>query len=178
MHCFHKVTDPLLILCIIFTVLFDSCKCVRFPCNTGQYFDEKSNSCIKCSSCRDNEVVRRTCGGISDTVCGPFYEFKSFLKNNNKHFEQPMSVSKELRTDVKEDTWYIVTLVMIGCLCISSVILVVLVVVLVSIYRKRVKKREFSTSEEGREAVLGRFIFQRDHSLQLEFCSADTFFNC
>ena len=49
-------------------------------CPAGQFLPEKSllNECRKCSSCPDNEIIRRPCSEDRDTECGPFYEFRNF----------------------------------------------------------------------------------------------------
>ena len=146
-----KVTESLLILTLISTILLRSCRClkhVQLPCETGQFFEIDTNSCRQCSSCQEGGITRRTCSDFSDTVCGPFYEFSDMLKRNLENNSEQSS--GDVHADVKEDTWYIVTLVMIGCLCILSVILFTLAIVLVFMCRKRRKERHLWASEEGR----------------------------
>lgn len=140
-----KVTNPLLIFTFISTILLKSCRCLQLPCETGDFFDIDTSSCITCSSCKDGEITRKTCSDFSDTVCGPFYEFFDILKSK-ENASKPSS--GDVHADLKEDTWYIVTLVMIGCLCISTVIMFALAIVLALMCRKRRKERQLWTSEE------------------------------
>lgn len=37
-------------------------------------------TCLPCSTCPANQIVRRPCSRLSDTVCGPFYDFEFLNK--------------------------------------------------------------------------------------------------
>lgn len=140
------------ILCFISTILLKSCRGLRYQCGPNQFFDTESYSCKDCSSCKDSEIIRQTCTYSSDTVCGPFYEFSEFLKNLRPYISPERStepVTRELHADLKEDTWYSLTLVLIGCLCVSSIVLVVLIITAVLMYRKRMREKQLWNSNEG-----------------------------
>ena len=49
-------------------------------CPAGQFLppDSLLNECRRCSSCPDNEIIRKPCSEERDTECGPFYEFRDF----------------------------------------------------------------------------------------------------
>lgn len=45
-------------------------------CDTGQYLDTRTCTCRNCTYlCPANQIVRRLCSPVSDSVCGPFFEF-------------------------------------------------------------------------------------------------------
>ena len=141
-----KVTEQLLLFTFMSTILLRDCRGLQLSCEKGQFFEIDTKSCKPCTSCQEGEIIRRTCTDFTDTTCGPFYEFSDLLKHK-EHSSKQSSV--DVHADAKEDTWYIVTLVMIGCLCISSVILFVLATVLILMCRKRRKERQSWTSHTG-----------------------------
>ena len=148
----QSLLKSLLSLGLISTLLFGDCKGdPRVPCSLSQYFDSKSNLCTACSSCdKDNEVIKQICSGDRDTVCGPFYEFSVFLQNQeNLSNSSEESINRNLYANLGEDTWYILTLVLIGCLCVTSVLLVVLVIIAVLMYRRRTSQKQSWTQKEG-----------------------------
>ena len=119
-------------------------------CRLGQFLHVASNSCTDCSLCEDNEIIKQTCSGTRDTVCEPFYEFYEFLQNKDEDSSASIeTVRHDYHADQKEDIWYILTLVLIGCLCISSLLLAVLVVLAIWMYRRRRSGKTLWKSHEG-----------------------------
>lgn len=52
------------------------------PCSRlGQYFSSTRLSCVPCSTCPVNQIIRRPCSRLEDTVCGPFLEFTKFQQS-------------------------------------------------------------------------------------------------
>lgn len=46
-------------------------------CDTGQYLDTRTCTCRNCTYlCPANQIVRRLCSPVADSVCGPFFEYR------------------------------------------------------------------------------------------------------
>src|SRR6218665_3402311 len=73
-------------LCLLVLVFTSSCLispsfsrsiASRRFCDTGQFLDVQRATCRNCTTtCPENQIIRRTCSADTDTVCGPFFEFR------------------------------------------------------------------------------------------------------
>jgi len=53
--------------------------------------------CLPCSTCPKNQIVRRPCLRLSDTICGPLYDFE-FFNNPHQQLVQLPTSSQHHRT--------------------------------------------------------------------------------
>ena len=125
---------------------------------TAFVYCPEGESCRPCSQCPENQIVRETCAGTRDTVCGPFTEFKLFpakghamlrdgLENrSNKAYD----ISKDSDVDGAEsESWQTVTIVMVCVLAVTGVLFVVLVVITCHLCRRQNKEALLSQTDPG-----------------------------
>ncbi len=67
-------------------------------CPAGKFLppDALLDECRPCSVCPLNEIIRRPCTDISDTKCGPFYEFQNFNSFQDDDEEPGSDVAGDL----------------------------------------------------------------------------------
>ncbi|XP_052819646.1 uncharacterized protein LOC128245503 [Mya arenaria] len=123
-------------------------------CPTGLFIPEGESTCRPCSGCPDNEVVKETCLGHRDTVCGPFVEFKAF--NFQVHNDKTTTHPTPSRTDSgTEDTLYTLSIVLMALLAITSAVCVSMAALIC--YRRRRDRKELLMEQAGKDAVAGSY---------------------
>lgn len=65
------------LLCVMMTATTAMCMESQ-ECPGGTFLPIDEVTCRPCSLCPENQVVRETCSGRRDTLCGPFKEFQMF----------------------------------------------------------------------------------------------------
>ena len=127
-------------------------------CPSWEYKPVKGEPCVPCSKCPENQIVRETCWGSRDTVCGPFTEFKPFSKGetmllrggDNRKQSDKNDVSKNDNVDVAESgSWKTITIVMICVLSVAGVLFIVLVAVTWHICRRQNKEALITQTDQG-----------------------------
>lgn len=62
-----------------FVVVLSVCSlAVSRHCDHHHYWDSINRVCRPCAKCPMNEIIRKPCSRLRDTVCGPFREFSYF----------------------------------------------------------------------------------------------------
>ena len=69
---------PPLRICVLLVVLSLSILADSRHCDHRHYWDSDNRVCRPCAKCPMNEIIRKPCGRLTDTVCGPFREFNYF----------------------------------------------------------------------------------------------------
>ena len=117
----------------------------------------EGEACRPCSQCPENQIVRETCSGTRDTVCGPFTEFKLFPARGNAMLRAGLENNSEIlhgdRKDsdvsIKSDSWQTVTIVMVCVLSVTGLLFVVLVVITCHLCRRQNKELLLSQTDPG-----------------------------
>lgn len=73
-------------------------------CGTGQFLDTFTCTCHNCTfTCPVNQIIRRSCSPVSDSVCGPFFELEPKVRKgpknrkNKKNGHRPTTLSDQVQ---------------------------------------------------------------------------------
>ena len=133
---------------------------VVYSCREGFFFNLETMECTPCSTCQDNEVIRRKCYANHDTSCGPLSQFQ-FIRTNEapksadiKHSQiagntKVPTTSMDFVTE-NDDKWFTITMVLVGILVVTCVAGVITVLVTCVVCRR--KEREIICEP-------GKFLF-------------------
>ena len=129
---------------------------------TAFVYCPEGESCRPCSQCPENQIVRETCSGTRDTVCGPFTEFKLFPARGNAMLRAGIENNSDNLHGVRQDSdvdvddsesWQTVTIVMVCVLSVTGVLFVVLVVITCHLCRRQNKESLLSQTDPGMFAI-------------------------
>lgn len=86
--------------CCLISPSFSRSIASRRFCDAGQFLDVQRDTCRNCTTtCPENQIIRRTCSPVTDSVCGPFFEFrpqhKDVEKNRVMHRQRLHQVLKQ-----------------------------------------------------------------------------------
>ena len=128
-------------------------------CPPWEYQPEEGKPCVPCSQCPKNQIVRETCSGTRDTVCGPFTEFKLFPAKGDAMFLNALeNHSNIVQNDIAENndtgaaeagSWQTVTIVMICVLSVTGVLFIILVAITWHLCRRQNKEALLSSADPG-----------------------------
>lgn len=131
--------------------LLASCICVRTEfnpsCYRGYYFNREVLECTPCSTCKDDQVVRRNCFNDQDTLCGALSEFQFIrpqkLREAADDFQQNLHQTAQVPTTSTEivlesdDKWFTITMVLVGFLVVTCATGVIIVLVTCVVCRRK-----------------------------------------
>lgn len=136
---------------IVFLTFLASCYSIRPEltpsCYQGYYFNREALECTPCSTCGENQVVRRNCFDDQDTLCGAFPEL-NFLRPQSSQvstdefrqkFDQTVAAvttSTEILAE-REDKWFTITMVLVGILVLTCAAGVIFVLVACIVCRRK-----------------------------------------
>ena len=136
-------------------------------CPEWEYQPAEGQPCVPCSECPENEIVRETCSGTRDTVCGPFTEFRLFPKMDSLPLNGAEDYGKGDTDGVNKDngvgvaepgSWQTITIVMICVLSVTGVLFVVLVAVTWHLCRRQNKEMLLTQTDQGKVISLARYV--------------------
>ena len=127
-------------------------------CPSWEYQPEKGGPCIPCSDCPKHQIVRETCSGTRDTVCGPFTEFKLFPKEKSELLSRLDDHTQSYKDAINSDnnvgvsesgSWQTITIVMICVLSVTGVLFMILVVITWHLCRRHNKDALITQTDQG-----------------------------
>ncbi|PVD33235.1 hypothetical protein C0Q70_04486 [Pomacea canaliculata] len=136
------------------------------PCPPGHFLsagEGQAPQCQLCSTCPTNQIIRRICSALEDTVCGPFYEFHDFHQSPN-HGDPPAHASgsrsqqtqgsddaahggRRLEPDMTSldptrDQWRHLTLILLTFLSVFCVVVVVFGVIICRLRKRQLREKQ------------------------------------
>ncbi|XP_060596585.1 uncharacterized protein LOC132750590 [Ruditapes philippinarum] len=129
---------------------------IIYSCRQGYFFNLQTMECTPCSTCKDNQVIRRKCYEDQDTSCGPLSQFQfirkhSASKSADSEVQQIARNTKVPTTSMdfvteNDDKWFTITMVLVGILVVTCVAGIIIVLVTCVVCRR--KEREIICEPE------------------------------
>lgn len=153
-------------------------------CEIGQFYDILAKSCVACSTCEGNDIVRKPCSQFNDVKCGPFFldgfdgnfnQNFNFLKSKPKNRTPSSSTLKTPASSAQvemldDEGWYKISMILLALLCLMSTAIAIYIVFACFVCRKKEEKeiiyqpefRSISNNDDDTPRYVETYIPSRD----------------